>query len=222
MTNLALALRHDPSLPARVGTVYAFAGAHTGVGNFNLTAEFNVASDPEAAAEVLRAFRDIVLVPWETCVAQPLPDAAVAAWLCRRDGCDGCDGTDGTDGGDGDADGVSTAKLTPWAFLERVSRESIDKSAAMGGGYLIPDPLAMAVALRPHAVCKRVLGPWVVRVELAGTLTRGMTVVDRFGLMPCDVDDAGVRTVRAPNVRVVDEVHMDAVQTLLMLTHTPP
>ena len=61
LTNLALAIQSSRELPTRLGTVYCFAGAHTGRGNASpLTAEYNVATDPEVsfASKTARVHRD--------------------------------------------------------------------------------------------------------------------------------------------------------------------
>ena len=56
LTNLALAVRLDPSLPSRIGRLVVMGGAVTGKGNTSIAAEFNIAFDPEAAAIVFESF----------------------------------------------------------------------------------------------------------------------------------------------------------------------
>ena len=56
MTNLALALSRDPSLPNRVGRVVMMGGCGNGHGNSTPVAEFNVFADPEAASACLQGF----------------------------------------------------------------------------------------------------------------------------------------------------------------------
>src|SRR5579859_7973739 len=66
LTNLALALRLDPSLPERVKRLIVMGGAVTGHGNTGrVPAEFNVGFDPEAAHVVFESFPDFDLVDWE-------------------------------------------------------------------------------------------------------------------------------------------------------------
>ncbi|NDH77191.1 MAG: ribonucleoside hydrolase, partial [Actinobacteria bacterium] len=55
LTNIALALRRDPSLPTRLGG-FTIMGGGAHVGNVTAVAEFNVWADPEAAAIVFREF----------------------------------------------------------------------------------------------------------------------------------------------------------------------
>jgi purine nucleosidase len=52
MTNLALALRAEPSLAERLGSVVVMGGARSEGGNITASAEFNIWADPDAAAEV--------------------------------------------------------------------------------------------------------------------------------------------------------------------------
>jgi purine nucleosidase len=49
LTNIALAIRMDPSTIAQIGRLVVMGGAEDGVGNTNPWAEFNVRCDPEAA-----------------------------------------------------------------------------------------------------------------------------------------------------------------------------
>ena len=55
LTNIALALRRDPSLPSRLGG-FTIMGGGAHIGNVTAVAEFNVWADPEAAAIVFREF----------------------------------------------------------------------------------------------------------------------------------------------------------------------
>lgn len=63
LTNIALALRAEPSLTTLVAGVTIMGGAALAPGNVTPVAEANVAGDPEAAAEVLGAAWDVTLVP---------------------------------------------------------------------------------------------------------------------------------------------------------------
>ena len=55
MTNLALALRLDPSIVACLHQVTFMGGTHLGQGNSSSMAEHNILADPEAAHIVLEA-----------------------------------------------------------------------------------------------------------------------------------------------------------------------
>lgn len=56
LTNLALALKLDPSLPQRVARCVVMGAAVTAHGNITPAAEFNIAFDPEAAHVVFTSF----------------------------------------------------------------------------------------------------------------------------------------------------------------------
>ena len=66
MTNLAMAVRMDPSIIAKIKHVYVMGGTVNGWGNMTLTGEFNFLSDPEAAKICIASFKMTNLLPWET------------------------------------------------------------------------------------------------------------------------------------------------------------
>ncbi len=151
LTNLALALRLDPTLPQRVPRLVVMGGAVSGRGNTSLAAEFNIGFDPEAAAIVFSAWPRFELVDWELTARHALDFARCEAWLATDD---------------------------PRArFYAAISRKVRDFSRARGrAGLLAADALAMAVALDPGLVTAG--EERHVAVELDGALTRGSTIVD--------------------------------------------
>lgn len=151
LTNLALALRLDPRLPARIARCVVMGGAVTGHGNMSPAAEFNIGFDPEAAHIVFGAFPRIELVDWEATVRHGLPQAEVEAWL---------------------------AADSPRArFYRDISRQTRAWSAQRRGDrWFCADGLAMAQALAPEDALERVVKP--LTVELSGQRSRGATVID--------------------------------------------
>lgn len=151
LTNLALALRLDPTLPERLGRLVVMGGAVNTRGNITPAAEFNIAFDPEAAHIVFQAFPKLDLADWEATVNHGLPLAQVESWL---------------------AAGTSQA-----TFYEAISRRSRRWSAdRLGPIWCSADGLAMAWALQPDGALETHERPVVV--ELHGKHTRGATVVD--------------------------------------------
>jgi inosine-uridine nucleoside N-ribohydrolase len=152
LTNLALALRLDPTLPQRVARLVIMGGAVTGHGNTGkVPAEFNIGFDPEAAHVVFEAFPSFDLVDWEATLRHAFDDAEFDGWLAA---------------GDRRAD-----------FFGKIAGASRGYNAKHDRrGVIAADALAMAVALDPAIVTRSEIR--AVTVELDGRLTRGATVVD--------------------------------------------
>jgi purine nucleosidase len=85
LTNLALALREDPELPARIAEVTVMGGAALVPGNVTAVAEANVFNDPEAAAAVFDADWDVVIVPLDITLEHILDEPGRAALLAAGD-----------------------------------------------------------------------------------------------------------------------------------------
>ncbi len=153
LTNLALALKLDPTLPARIAKLVVMGGAVTGRGNTpNIAAEFNFFADPEAAHIVCRDWPSFTLVDWELVTRNALPEREVQR--LRR------------------------IKTPRGRFFRAISAKVIDFVASARGekNLATADPLAMAVALQPDIV--RAAERHAVEIECGGRLTRGMSVVD--------------------------------------------
>ena len=163
LTNLALALRLDPSLPERVARCIVMGAAVTAHGNITPAAEFNIAFDPEAAHIVFSGFPKIELADWEAVLAHGYLHADVERWL---------------------------AADSPRArFYAGVSAHTRAWSrAGRGERWHAADALAMAMALQPEGMLEAVSRP--LAVEMAGQHTRGATIVDwnRQGGAPDNVD----------------------------------
>ncbi len=151
LTNVAVALKLDPTLPQRVARLVVMGGAVSAHGNLTPAAEFNVAFDPEAAHLVFEAFPQFDVADWEATIAHGLPHASVEQWLA--------------------------APSPRAAFYDQISRQTRLWSADRRGDHWhSADALAMAFALHPDGATRLEARP--LAVELAGTLTRGATVTD--------------------------------------------
>lgn len=151
LTNVALALKLDPTLPARVARLVVMGGAVSAHGNITPAAEFNVYFDPEAADIVMRAFPRFDVCDWEAVLAHGLPHREVEGWL-----------------------GADSPRA---AYYEAISRQTRAWSADRRGDlWFAADALAMAFALEPaaaDAVDERPL-----EVVLGQGPARGATLVD--------------------------------------------
>ncbi|QNG25246.1 nucleoside hydrolase [Rhodococcus triatomae] len=181
LTTLALAVREDPELPRLLQRLVVMGGAFHHPGNTTPTTEWNVSVDPEAAKEVFDAFsglpagrRPVVcgLDVTETVEMHPehvrlLAEAA----------------------GSAPAEVISPDDLLTVRshagnpvirHLSDAIRFYMDFHRTHDQGFLahMHDPFAAAVALGRVPVTVR---PATIDVELAGTLTRGMTVADWVG-----------------------------------------
>lgn len=151
MTNLALALRKEPALAARLGPVAAMGGARSEGGNITASAEFNVWADPDAAAEVLASGCEVAMFGLDVThqvrateeriarvAAAGTPAAATAAAMMR--------------------------------FSQRVEREIVGWNAPP-----VHDPCPVAWLVRPALFG---LTPCRIAAEAESDLTRGHTAVE--------------------------------------------
>jgi purine nucleosidase/pyrimidine-specific ribonucleoside hydrolase len=180
LTNVALALQQDPRRLGRTGRIVVMGGAIAVPGNVTPAAEFNFYVDPEAAAAVLDAGLSVELVPLDVTRRVVLAQAALTDRLRR------CS--------DRVARFILDFTLHGFAFGDELE----------GGGIVLHDPLAMAVALDPSLVT---FEPLCVEVECEGKLTRGLSLADRREIPS--------HRKRAPTCRVA--VDVDAERVLRMV-----
>jgi purine nucleosidase len=181
MTNVALALRREPELPHLLRRLAIMGGAFDYPGNTTPTAEFNIVVDPEAAGIVLDAFSAPGVPPPLICGLNVTEQAELRpAHLRRLAELAGSVPDETIDPGD-PAGTRSRASNRLVRFLSDALRFKMETLLSFGQGYLghMHDPLALALALDSSLGETR---PGTVDVELAGRLTRGMTVVDWSGL----------------------------------------
>lgn len=171
MTNLAVALKLDPDLPAKLKNYVSMSGAIMSRGNTrNPSAEFNAFADPEAAHVVFEAWHDFSLVSWETTVSHGFSTAILEKWFS-----------------------IDSRRAQ---FFRQINQHVLDYTSSHLGERVLygADALAMAVALEPTIVTRA--EQHAVQVELAGSHTRGQTIIDWHG-----------RTGKPKNCRVVMEVN---------------
>lgn len=155
MTTIALLARTHPEAFARLRRVVLMGGGAQ-VGNVTASAEFNVFHDPEAAAIVLDACAELgvpVTMYGLDVFYRPTVTRAQGEALLAAD------------------DGTGPASLAGGLIRFMCDRFGEDATT-------IGDAGAVAAVLAPDALTTSLLP---VRVELAGTWTRGRTIVDLRG-----------------------------------------
>jgi len=203
LTNVALALRRDPELPRLLRRLVIMGGSFEHPGNTTPTAEFNVFVDPEAAKMTLDACsapglrRPLICGLNVTEQAEFRPDH-----LRRLAELAGSAPPESPD--PDDLPGARSLASNPLVrCVSDALRFSMEAHLGLGQGYLahMHDPLALAVALDESLGETR---PGTVDVELSGSLTRGMTVVDWHDLWarPHNADVV----VRIDAQRFIDEL----------------
>ncbi|XP_047227238.1 inosine-uridine preferring nucleoside hydrolase-like [Girardinichthys multiradiatus] len=164
LTNLALAVRMDPCLPGKLKGLYIMGGNTESRGNTSVCAEFNFAADPEAAFVVLNDYQcPTHLSCWEfTCYSQ-LPWEFCDAWLGQ------------------DSDKARFMTKIFHHSMEEAKKESLQDLCLGCTGFISCDSYAMAAAVDESFITETDRYP--VSVELTGTHTRGMMIVDTSGFL---------------------------------------
>ncbi|MGI9577876.1 MAG: nucleoside hydrolase, partial [Microthrixaceae bacterium] len=184
LTNIARALRRDPSISALVGEFVMMGGVGSGPGNVTPVAEFNIWVDPDAAKEVFESDLPVKMVGWDPCYTSATLSVedcaklrAVGSPLARF-----C---------------VDIQKTLQGFYKDRMGHDGTPQ----------PDQLAMAIAIDPTiALASTQL---YVAVEADSELTRGQTVVDHLGVTGNEANTEVVLT--ASGERLLELLH-DAVK----------
>ncbi len=185
LTNIALALQADPDLPARLAGITIMGGAAVG-GNVTPVAEFNIWADPEAAAIVFRDAPGLTMV--------------------------GLDVTHKILLGASERDRLREAAFPAAVLAADLLDYAVERSGEMRGwsGAPIHDASAVVAAVRPELFDGEFRH---VDVELHGTLTRGMTVVDQRGSAD-STTDAATRVLTDADAPIVIDTIVDSVLAL--------
>lgn len=179
LTNLALAVRLDLDFVKHVPRLVVMGGAIEAHGNVTPNAEYNVFADPEAAAIVFNAgFPEIRLLSWETTLKYPL------SWE--------------------QFDRLASHASPLGRFFNDITAYTAQALRDGFGlpGFLLPDPLAAAIALDPRIVIEAPCLP--VSVVMNGDQARGMTSVDWMN-----------QSREPPNVHVVTALNESSVFEML-------
>ncbi|XP_075069070.1 pyrimidine-specific ribonucleoside hydrolase RihA-like [Mixophyes fleayi] len=159
LTNLALAVKMDPTFPQKLDSLYIMGGNMESRGNTTACGEFNFLADPEGAYIVLNEFLcTTYIATWEFACRHKLPWEWYDQWV-----------------------NMGTKKSD---FIKKIYAHSLQysrsekevKAIVDGPGFISCDSYAMAAAIDGSTVTKVI--ECAVTVELCGKFTRGMMVLD--------------------------------------------
>jgi purine nucleosidase len=156
LTNIAMATRLDPTIPQKFKRLVIMGGGIYGTGNVkeSPSAEFNIFSDPEAAAIVFQSWPGLTLSSWETTLKYVFTPEETEAMM--------------------------TMQSARGEFFRRITKFTLDWVEQRRGSRRMgaADGLAMAAALEPDIITQAEMH--YVGVILSGA--RGQTVVDWHNL----------------------------------------
>ncbi|MEL7497250.1 MAG: nucleoside hydrolase [Planctomycetota bacterium] len=152
MTNLARAMRRDPTLAGSVDQIIVTGGSLTADGNVTPCAEFNLYFDPFSAREVFQSRTTLTLVPLDITKQVKFGLDTLELVPC-----------------DSSRTGYFLRQILPHAFRafrQQLGQEAITLNDAVGGLFLLEPQLFKSV-------------PMACDVETEAELTRGVMVIDR-------------------------------------------
>lgn len=156
LSTIAAALLRDPGIAPLVKETVVMGGAANVIGNVTPSAEYNIWEDPEAARIVFHSGMNLLMCGIELCRGE----AVLTAEDQRRIRAIGTRYSD---------------------FALDINRVLVQAVAKFGiSGIDCPDPITLAIAIDRDLLLEQ--GHFYVDVETTSELTRGETVVDRFGL----------------------------------------
>ena len=155
LTNLAMAFVKAPDIMPRVKEIVLMGGGLFEGGNTTPAAEFNIYVDPEAADIVFQSGVPITVVPLDVSHFMLTTKVRVERFRAL-----------------GNKTGVATAEMLE--FFER-----FDEAKYGWEGGPLHDPCVIAFLLKPELFSGKLVN---IAIETQSELTRGMTVVDWWGV----------------------------------------
>ncbi|SMD06993.1 purine nucleosidase [Fulvimarina manganoxydans] len=167
LTNVALAFAKAPDIAKRLKDIVLMGGGYFEGGNITPTAEFNIYVDPEAASAVFRSGAAITVLPLDVTHFMRSTKERIEAFRAL-----------------GNRSGEAVAAML--SFSERFDVEKYNWEGAP-----LHDPCVTAFVLKPELFKTRHVN---VEIETGSPLTRGMTVVDYWGVTDRDKNAVWVRS----------------------------
>jgi purine nucleosidase len=158
LTNIALALKKDPSIAKRIKRCVVMGAVADHIGNVTPVAEFNMWVDPEAVDVVLQSGMNLEFVGWDISRKFAVITPAESTMLRAMD--------------------------TPFATftidIQRVLEKFCENETHLAG-FDLPDPIAIAYAIN-SSIADEVREMHLV-VETQSPATEGMVVMDTLGVL---------------------------------------
>jgi purine nucleosidase len=155
LTDIGVALIKAPEIAGKIGELVVMGGACFELGNVTPAAEFNIHTDPHAAAVVFASGVRLTMIPLDVSHQVLTTPARLAALRALGNRC-----------------GVVVAELLTEFEARRVDRFG-------ERGRALHDPCVIAYLLRPELFAGREVN---VEIETASPLTLGMTIADWWGV----------------------------------------
>lgn len=153
LTNIAMALKKDPTIVNDIPHIYIMGGTNNSLGNITAASEYNFFVDPEAAKIVLHAGIPITMVGWDMCTEFSLMDPSDHKEI----------------------EELQTAGSDFFIKINKVVME-FNKSVHKLSGTTHPDTLLVAIAANEEVMTES--NWYYVDIETKGELTRGYSLVD--------------------------------------------
>lgn len=158
MTNVALALRLEPTIAKKVKRFYFMGGTNNYPGNTTPSAEFNFWVDPDAAKVVLGAGMPTTMVGWEICMRHAVIDAEAYRHI----------------------EAMGTREAEFFVAVNRAVRRYYRRRRGIDATSC-PDSITMSIVLNAE-VATSVL-PQYVDVDNESQAFRGATIVDEANIL---------------------------------------
>ena len=155
LTNIAKAIKKDPSIVEKIEPCYVMGGTSDGSGNVSAAAEYNIWVDPEAAQIVFNSGLAITMVGWDNSYKYAMLK-------------------------DKEINDLKSLKTKYADFCVDIQKTLIELTHSSYGfyGFDLPDPITMAIALDNNIILES--QQLHVLVDIRDGITRGQTIVDYF------------------------------------------